>query len=148
MAFKASERSTPRSRIMLHVENTKDPAGIKTWVNNAQSRGVSFDILGLSCYTAFQGASTVWESTFAQLATAYPNLKFAIAEYNPERTRANQIMKALPNGRGVGTFFWEPTKSGEWGNAMFTFSGNTATAITADFNEYDALLSQLGLQPM
>ena len=27
-----------------------------------------------------------------------------IAEYNPERTQANQIMHDLANGRGLGTF--------------------------------------------
>ncbi|MFZ5896062.1 MAG: glycosyl hydrolase 53 family protein [Myxococcota bacterium] len=132
-------------KIMLHVENTRDLAGIKRFVDNAQARNVSFDILGLSCYVAFQGQPSVWENTFTQLASSYPNLKFAIAEYNPERTRANQIIKALPGGRGVGTFFWEPTRSGEWGNSMFSFQGGTAVANTQDFAEFDAMLPQLGL---
>ncbi|HEY6722899.1 MAG TPA: hypothetical protein VI197_02675 [Polyangiaceae bacterium] len=75
----------------------------------------------------------------------FPTLQFVIAEYNPSRTEANMIMKELANGRGLGTFFWEPTRSGDWGAAMFSWSGATATANHGDFAEYDALLPTLGL---
>jgi len=132
-------------RIMLHVENTDDLAGVRRWVDSALARDVDFDVLGLSCYVAFQGTPSVWRATFTDLASRYPDLKFAIAEYNPEREQANRIMKELPDGRGLGTFFWEPTRSGEWGESMFTFQGNTATARAADFAEYDELREYLGL---
>lgn len=135
----------PTIRIMLHVENTDDPEGVEWWVGNARERGVEFDVLGLSCYTEFQGPPSVWESTFTSLAARFSDLDFVIAEYNPERTEANMIMKELADGRGLGTFFWEPTRSGEWGSAMFTWNGPTATANPADFAEYDALLPSLGL---
>ncbi|MFO7180769.1 MAG: glycosyl hydrolase 53 family protein [Pseudomonadota bacterium] len=135
----------PDIRIVLHIENTDDLAGVKWWVDNALSRGVDFDVLGLSCYTEFQGPPSVWRNTFTALAESYPELKFVIAEYNPERTEANRIMKNLPGGRGLGTFFWEPTRSGEWGPALFTFQGGTAIANANDFAEFDALRSELGL---
>jgi arabinogalactan endo-1,4-beta-galactosidase len=54
-------------------------------------------------------------------------------------------MKALPDGRGLGTFFWEPTRSGDWGPALFDFSGNTATANAEAFAEFDELRPELGL---
>ena len=135
----------PSIRIMLHVENTDDLDGVEWWVGSAIDHGVEFDVLGLSCYTAFQGQPSVWENTFASLAAQYPDLEFAIAEYNPSRTEANRIMKGLPDGRGLGTFFWEPTRSGEWGDSMFTWQGQTARANQEDFDEYDAMLPELGL---
>jgi arabinogalactan endo-1,4-beta-galactosidase len=135
----------PNIKVMLHVENTDDLSGVKWWVDNAESRGVSFDVLGLSCYTAFQGPPSVWEDTFTDLAASYPNLEFAIAEYNPDRTAANTIMKGLPGGRGLGTFFWEPTLGGEWGDAMFTWQNSTQRANPDDFAEFDALRADLGL---
>jgi arabinogalactan endo-1,4-beta-galactosidase len=135
----------PTIKVMLHIENTDDLAGVRWWVDNAQSRGVSFDVLGLSCYVAFQGQPTVWKATLDDLVVRYPTLKFAIAEYNPERTQANLIVKQLPDQRGLGTFFWEPTRAGEWGTALFEFNGNTASAISADFAEFDKLRPQLGL---
>ena len=132
----------PAIEIVLHIENL---SAASWWVQSALDRGVDFDILGISCYTPFQGQPSVWEATFSDLAANHPNLDFIIAEYNPNRTEANLIMKNLPNGQGRGTFFWEPTASGDWGQAMFTWQGNSAIANASDFAEYDALLPQLGL---
>lgn len=135
----------PTIKVMLHIENTDDLDGVQWWVSSAVQRGVDFDVLGLSCYEAFQGPPSTWQATFAQMASDYPDLEFAIAEYNPERTQANLIMKNLAGGRGLGTFFWEPTLSGEWGPSLFEWQGNTQVALPDAFAEYDDLLDDLGL---
>ena len=59
--------------------------------------------------------------------------------------RANLMLHELPGKRGLGTFLWEPTRSGAWGAALFTQRGNTLTANAADFAELDALRPMLGL---
>jgi arabinogalactan endo-1,4-beta-galactosidase len=135
----------PTIKIMLHLENTKSFPAVRDWVNAVRSRGVKLDVLGLSCYTAYQGQPAIWQDTFEQLTKNLDDISFVIAEYNPERTRANQIMRQLPDGRGVGTFFWEPTQSGSWGNALFSFAGNSYQADAASFAEFDALKISLGL---
>lgn len=135
----------PSIQIMLHTENTADVAAVRWWVDNASDRGVDFDILGLSAYTAFQGPPATWRNTFETIASEHPELSFVIAEYNPERTAANQIMLDLPNGRGRGTFFWEPTEGGEWGDAMFSWQGNSLVANSKDFAEFDQIRSLAGL---
>ena len=135
----------PTIQIMLHLENTESVEGVSGWVRNALQRGVEFDVLGLSAYEAFQGPSSAWRATLGQLAEAFPELSFAIAEYNPARRLLNDIMRELPDGRGLGTFFWEPTQSGSWGAAMFTREGNRFTANPADFAEYDQMTSDFGL---
>jgi arabinogalactan endo-1,4-beta-galactosidase len=135
----------PNILIMLHTENTDDLNGVKWWVENAKDQGVDFDVFGLSCYTAFQGQPSVWKNTFEELAAAHPDLKFVIAEYNAERTQANQILADLEGDMGLGSFFWEPTQSGEWGSALFTFQGGAFRANASDFAEFDALVESLGL---
>jgi len=135
----------PAIKIMLHIENTDELSGVRSWVQNARSREVEFDVLGLSCYTAFQGQPSVWQNTFEQMADEFPELEFAIAEYNPARSEANMMMKEMPGGRGLGTFFWEPTLSGEWGDSMFNWEGNQQVAILEEFAEFDELLPSLGL---
>jgi arabinogalactan endo-1,4-beta-galactosidase len=131
--------------IMLHIENTESLAGVSSWVRDAEQRGVEFDVLGLSAYEAFQGPSTAWRATLQGLASNFPELSFAIAEYNPQRRLLNDIMRELPDGRGLGTFFWEPTQAGSWGAAMFDWQGNTATARAEDFAEYDQMRVDFGL---
>jgi arabinogalactan endo-1,4-beta-galactosidase len=135
----------PTIQVMLHVENFESANGVINWVQNAQQRGVEFDVLGLSAYEAFQGPSTEWRATVTRLAATFPELSFSIAEYNPARRLLNDIMRELPDGRGVGTFFWEPTQSGSWGASMFTWQGNTARANAADFAEYDQMRADFGL---
>lgn len=135
----------PGIKVVLHIESTDDVSAVRWWVNSAVTRNVSFDVLGLSAYTAFQGQPSVWKNTLETMAKEFPQLSFIIAEYNPERTEANRIVHDLPDGRGLGTFFWEPTLSGSWGESMFTVSGNRYTARTVDFAEYDALRVELGL---
>jgi arabinogalactan endo-1,4-beta-galactosidase len=136
---------SPAMRVMLHIENTENPAGVIAWVQNAQQRGVAFDVLGLSAYEQFQGPATAWQGTLTRLANTFPALSFAIAEYNPDRRLLNDIMRSLPDGRGLGTFFWEPTQSGDWGTAMFTRQGNRNSANAADFAEYDQMRTDYGL---
>jgi arabinogalactan endo-1,4-beta-galactosidase len=135
----------PAIQVMLHVENTESIAGVSDWVRNAQQRGVGFDVLGLSAYEAFQGPAAEWRPTLQELAQTFPELSFSIAEYNPERRLLNDIMRELPDGRGLGTFFWEPTQSGSWGESMFSRMGNTLIARPEDFAEYDQLRQDYGL---
>ena len=135
----------PSIDVMLHIENTESAASVADWVDNALARGVELDVLGLSAYEAFQGPSSAWRATLLELAERFPALAFAIAEYNPQRRLLNDIMRELPAGRGLGTFFWEPTQSGAWGQAMFTWQGNRASANAADFAEYDQMKIDFGL---
>jgi arabinogalactan endo-1,4-beta-galactosidase len=132
-------------QIMLHLENTESKGSVIDWIENAQARGVEFDVLGLSCYPTWQGQPEIWRDTFETVAETFPELSFVIAEYNPEPQAANRIMRDLPDGRGRGTFLWEPTLTGVWGPAMFTLQNGAYHANPEDFGEFDALKIELGL---
>jgi arabinogalactan endo-1,4-beta-galactosidase len=132
-------------QIMLHIENFEDAAAMVDWAQNAQQRDVQFDVLGLSAYEEFQGPSTAWPGTLQTLAMQLPELSFSVVEYNPQRRLVNDLMRDVPDGRGIGTFFWEPTLSGVWGQSMFDQQGNRLTARAADFAEYDQMRADYGL---
>jgi arabinogalactan endo-1,4-beta-galactosidase len=137
----------PNIRIMMHLANTQSAGGVLEWVNRVRNEGVDFDILGLSCYTAWHGQPSVWDNTFKTVARNVPNLKFVIAEYGPEARRANDIMRALPDERGLGTFVWEPTESGTWGPSLFSYSRSTSkfTALATAFSVYDDIRADYGI---
>jgi arabinogalactan endo-1,4-beta-galactosidase len=130
----------PGIKIMLHIDRGNDYASSHSFIQNAMTQGVAFDVFGESCYTAYQGPSSGWQSNFTQLVAAFPSLKFVIAEYGPEQRAANDIIFGLPNQIGIGTFNWEPTHSGAWntGHALFSAAGNAYTA-TADLSLYDQM---------
>jgi arabinogalactan endo-1,4-beta-galactosidase len=131
--------------IMLHLENTANKEGVVQWVNQAKDNGVDFDVLGLSAYERWQGPSNQWQGTFDSLATTFPELSFSIAEYNPQGRLLNDIMFNLPEQRGLGTFFWEPLLSGDWGQSMFNQNGNVYTAKDEEFMIFDKIVQDYGL---
>jgi arabinogalactan endo-1,4-beta-galactosidase len=112
----------PRIWIMLHIDKGGNNAVSRQWVDNALSRGVSFDILGESCYTQWQGQPETWKANFADLAQRYPNLYFICAEVADQVRPASDIMHDLPDHRGLGTFIWEPTQNGNR-QGLFTSFG-------------------------
>jgi arabinogalactan endo-1,4-beta-galactosidase len=143
--IKGVKQVNEHTPIMLHIENTGDREGLVHWVNQALEHDVKFDVLGLSAYEKWQGPSTQWQGTLNLLAETYSELSFSIVEYNPQRRLLNDIMFNLPNERGLGTFFWEPVLSGEWGQSMFTKNGNVYTAKMEDFLIYDQIVQDYGL---
>jgi arabinogalactan endo-1,4-beta-galactosidase len=144
----------PTIKIMLHLDRGGDISSSIAFIDNAIANGVAFDVFGESCYLAWQGAPSGWQTTFNGLVTRYPNLKFVMAEYNAdpadptgtELRQANDIVFNLPNHQGVGTFFWEPTRNINGANrGMFTVSDNVYSPIAASINQYDQMKIAYGL---
>jgi arabinogalactan endo-1,4-beta-galactosidase len=144
----------PTIQIMLHIDRGGDLATSITYIDNAIANGVAFDVFGESCYVAFQGPPSGWQTTFNGLVAKYPNLKFVMAEYNAdpadqtdtELRQANDIIHNLPNHQGLGTFFWEPTHDVNADNlGMFTVTNNVYTPIAACIEQYDQMKIAYGL---
>jgi arabinogalactan endo-1,4-beta-galactosidase len=141
----------PTIKIAMHTDMGGNPSGNTSWLNNALSNGVNMDVYLASCYVAYQGQPSGWQTTFNTLvgASAYASIQLAIGEYNNEPVTspagttsirdANDIIYNLASNRGFGTFFWEPTHSGGWGSGLFTTSGRVRTAIPSAFAIYDQI---------
>jgi arabinogalactan endo-1,4-beta-galactosidase len=118
-------------QIALHLDRGNDLSSSKSYIQNANSKGVPFDVFGESCYTNTQGQPSDWQTTFSSLVTSFPSLKFMIAEYSTSQRAANDVIFNLPNQQGIGTFNWQPTD-------LWTRSGSTYTAQT-DMSIYDMM---------
>ncbi|WP_246002099.1 glycosyl hydrolase 53 family protein [Allorhizocola rhizosphaerae] len=136
-AAKAVNSST---RIMLHLAEGGDNAAHRQWFDQATSRGVPFDVIGLSHYTYWHGTVSALQSNMNDLASRY-NKDIVVVETAYGFTLANKdstgnifvsahvdragypataqgqtdafraIARAVarvPNGRGLGYFYWEP----------------------------------------
>lgn len=131
--IKAVKDVDPSIKIMLHLDRCNDLGTNTWWVTGVQGQGVSFDILGESCYdlSGYQQPTSQWAPTLSSLATTYPNLQFMVAEYSPDKQMANDLMYNLPNKRGLGAFVWEPTN---WGEQMFDATGKALSQYTAIYD--------------
>ncbi|HTB60442.1 MAG TPA: glycosyl hydrolase 53 family protein [Polyangia bacterium] len=141
--------------ISFHIDRGNAYSTTKNWLDNAMKQGATPDTFGESCYQQYQGdtSSTAntkseWQSTFSQLVTAYPNIRFFAAEYGPMEREINDVIFGLPNNQGLGTFDWEPTSQGTW-NAAQPSDPTTVTTHALwqrSGNNYNAL-PDLALYP-
>ena len=132
----------PKILIVLHIDRGGDNATTRRWVDNALAQGVSFDILGESCYTRYQGPPETWKTNFDDLVARYPKLSFIIAEVAYETAESNGIMRNLSDHRGLGTFIWEPTQQG---NQQQLFDSRGAV-IPEKMALYDKVVKDYGLK--
>lgn len=133
----------PQIQTMLHIDKGGNNAACRAWVDGALSHGVAFDVLGLSCYQRWQGPPAGWKANFEDLAARYPKLKFVMAEVDAQAVEANHIMWALPEGRGMGTFIWEPTANNA-GQALFD---NKGAVIAEKMAGYDEVKKEAATRP-
>lgn len=155
--IRAVREVDPNIQILLHIEKCHHRATSEWWLDGVLGQGVRFDILGQSCYAAapngvaaYQGSPQDWQATFSALAIRYPTLKFMIAEYSAEQRAANDTMYGLPNGRGLGTFNWDPTRAYDThpNHPLFATHGawNKFVAIPELLSLYDQMASDYGLR--
>jgi arabinogalactan endo-1,4-beta-galactosidase len=108
-------------QIMLHHHQGRTNEAVVPWVDNFLSHGVDFDIIGMSCYNEARPGD--WKKNFDDLAVRYPKLTFAAAEYSYKKRELNDLIFHAPNGKGIGSFIWEPTR---WREAIFDKDGLNA----------------------
>lgn len=127
--------------VILHIDKCGDNGATRRWVDAATAQGVEFDILGESCYSRWQGPPSGWKTNFDDLIARYPKLKFVIAEVGAESRDAAEIMQGLPDGRGLGTFIWEPT-SNRNGQGLFDDTGAVIAEKMAVYDEISKLVGE------
>jgi arabinogalactan endo-1,4-beta-galactosidase len=145
----------PTIMTSFHIDRGGDKASDNTgaaletsrwWLSNAV-KYVTPDAFGESCYQRYQGdpnsaadTKASWTSTFAGLATDYPNIKFFSAEYGPMQREINDVLFSMPNKQGIGTFNWEPATQGDWNTGHDLLRRNGATYTEQpDLAKYDEM---------
>ncbi|MFD9088672.1 arabinogalactan endo-beta-1,4-galactanase [Streptomyces prasinus] len=146
--YDAVKAVAPSTAVALHLAEGGDLDGTRWWFDNAVSRGVRFDAIGLSYYGYWHGTLHDFQTTLDDAAarygkpvflaeTAYPfrldsedaheNIIDLAGELVPgyPATTAGQtrwmndvasIVEAVPDGRGLGVFYWEATWTARTGN--------------------------------
>jgi arabinogalactan endo-1,4-beta-galactosidase len=88
-------------RIMLHFDEGGNNADSRHFFDELTSRGVPFDVIGLSYYTFFHGPVANLRANLDDLATRYGK-DIIIAEL--------QYAWTLANGDSLGNFVWNPSQ--------------------------------------
>jgi arabinogalactan endo-1,4-beta-galactosidase len=124
-----AKQAEPSVQIMLHLACGGQNAQSRAFLDKIVAQRIAFDIIGQSYYSKWHGPLNDLKSNLADLASRYAQ-EIIVVEYSvPNVRQINDIVHGLPEGKGLGTFIWEPTK---WeGPALFDGKGNTKPEIDA-----------------
>lgn len=172
---RAVRESLADARIMLHLDNGGNNALYRGWFDHILAQGVSFDVIGASYYPYWHGTLAelqhnlddiarrfdrdivVVETAYAFTSADHDHYENVIRDqaspgypFTPEgqaRMLADvaTIVRAVPNGRGLGLMWWDatwiavagngwdpadPAAGNNWENqALFDFEGRALPAL-------------------
>lgn len=117
--FKGVKAVSPTSIIMVHVALGGQAEESEFFYEAMHKRNVPYDIIGLSYYPKWHGTLNDLKRNIAGLSKKYDR-QIMVAEYTHLKREVNDIAFNVPEGKGIGTFIWEPLNTWE---AIFDRSG-------------------------
>ncbi len=118
-AIQAVKSVSPEIIIMLHLALGGQNEECVWWLDQMFSRGVDFDVIGLSYYPRWHGTLDELNYNLRDLIRRY-NKEIVVVEYSHQKREVFDIVKSLPRGKGRGIFIWEPLNTWE---SIFTWEG-------------------------
>jgi arabinogalactan endo-1,4-beta-galactosidase len=137
-----AKEAAPSVKIMLHLAWGGQNAQSRSFMDKVSAKAVDFDIVGQSYYPRWHGTLADLKANLTDLAGRYKQAIMVVEYAAPHIRELNDIVHGLPNGKGLGTFFWEPTKGGPGGAGVFEWSGKTKPEIDI----YQELANEYGKQ--
>jgi len=120
--YDAVKAASPSSKVVSHLAHGEKYSEFKWWFDGFFAAGGKTDVIGASFYPYWVG-KPYWELTddlsynLNQMATLYNKEVMVVEvgghENNPTDTYWTihdtiNIVKSIPNGKGIGVFYWEP----------------------------------------
>ncbi len=115
-------------KVVIHLDQGNDNARFRTFFDNARTRGVRYDIIGLSYYPYWLG--TDYSLTINDLGN---NMNDMVSRYSKEvmvvevggdytqvQNSYNMLVavldkvRAVPGNKGLGVLYWEPEGAKSW----------------------------------
>ncbi|MCK1991054.1 arabinogalactan endo-1,4-beta-galactosidase [Peribacillus muralis] len=120
--YDAVKAVSPASKVVSHLAHGTNNSQFKWWFDNFFSNGGKTDVIGASFYPYWDG-QPYWEITdelsynLNDMASRYSKEVMVVEvggdEKNPKDSYWTindtiKVVKAVPNGKGIGVFYWEP----------------------------------------
>ncbi|MCB0823298.1 MAG: glycosyl hydrolase 53 family protein, partial [Bacteroidales bacterium] len=125
------EAADPAIPVMMHLALGGQNQEAVFWLDNMITRGLQFDIIGISYYPRWHGTLDDLQFNLNDLAKRY-NKPINVVEYSDFKQQVHDIVFALPNELGKGACIWEPLN---WRSGLFEKDGS----VTPLMQVYDEL---------
>jgi arabinogalactan endo-1,4-beta-galactosidase len=135
-----AREAAPSIKIMLHLALGGRNDKARAFLDKVLERGVAFDIIGHTYYPMRHRTLDDLKMNLTDLANRYKQNIIVVECALPRIKEVNDIVHGLPHGKGLGTFYWEPTKDGQDGPGIFERSG----AAKPEIKVYQELADEYG----
>ena len=134
--YSATKAVFPSAQVIIHLANAYDDATFRWFFDNFKAAGGKWDITGMSHYPTTSNWSTRNSqagTTMNDVASRYAKPVMIVEvgmDYSQATTAKSMVAdiiarnKAVPSGRGLGVFYWEPEAYPGW-------QGYTLGALTS-----------------
>lgn len=108
-AVRGVRETLPSAKVMLHLAWGGQNEKSRWFLDKTVQEKVGFDVIGQSYYPRWHGTLDELKANLTDLAQRYPQTIMVVEYSTPNVREVNEIVRSLPNGKGRGTFIWEPT---------------------------------------
>jgi len=128
--YDAIKAVSPTSKVILHIDQGNNNARFRWWFDAAKANGAKYDVIGLSYYPYWLTGSPDYTLSINDLGN---NMNDMVTRYGKEvmvvevggldtqaqntfdmLTAVQQKVRAVPNKKGLGVFYWEPQGARSW----------------------------------
>lgn len=149
--YNAAKSIFPTIKVMIHIDNGYDPNRFNWLLQGLKENGCSWDVIGMSLYPHYApayktgGAKAVVDQLISNansLISAYGS-EIMVCEVGMPWDSAEECkefltyiltkVKAIPNNKGLGVFYWEPECDAAWNQyTLGAFNGNGTPTVAME----------------
>ncbi|RZK56674.1 MAG: arabinogalactan endo-1,4-beta-galactosidase [Hymenobacter sp.] len=127
--YEAIKAVSPTSKVVVHLDRGNNNALYRSFFDNLTSNGGKFDVIGMSYYPYwlkqdYTESIADLRANLLDMVARYPGKEVVVAEVGNDYTQVQntydllvatqQAVRAVPQGKGLGVFYWEPEGAKSW----------------------------------
>ncbi|MGI4833101.1 MAG: glycoside hydrolase family 53 protein [Janthinobacterium lividum] len=154
--YEAVKAVSPTSKVVVHLDRGNDNALYRDFFDTLTKNGGRFDVIGMSYYPYwlkqdYTESIANLRANLLDMVRRYPGKEVVVAEVGNDYTAVQnsydllaatqQAVRAVPQGKGLGVFYWEPEGAKSWSGyqlSAWTDDGKPSPALKAFLNEPSA----------
>ncbi|MFD1872736.1 glycoside hydrolase family 53 protein [Hymenobacter bucti] len=137
--YDAVKAVSPTSKVIVHLDRGNDNAMYRSFFDNLTSNGGKFDVIGMSYYPYwlkqdYTASIANLRANLLDMVSRYPGKQVVVAEVGGDYTAVQntygllvatqQAVRAVPQGKGLGVFYWEPEGAKSWSGYQLSAWGD------------------------
>jgi arabinogalactan endo-1,4-beta-galactosidase len=138
--YDAVKAVSPESKVILHVDQGNNSERFRWWFDAAKAHGAKYDVIGMSYYPYWLPGKPDYtlsiddlSANMEDMATRYGK-EVMVVETGGEDTKVQNTydmlkeviarVKAVPDQKGLGVFYWEPQGARSWSRYALSLWGD------------------------